>query len=137
MNQITKPVIAGVLGTAIMSLFMLLSTTMGVPKMSPPAMLSGMLGVPTAVGWIMHFAIGATFAVGYALFVARLFKKISNVYLKGALFGLLAFVFAQVAMGVLGAIFPMPAVEGSMAMMMVGSVLGHVVFGVSVVRILG
>jgi hypothetical protein len=53
-----KSILAGVIGTAIMTVFMMIAPMMGMPKMSPPNMLSGMLSAPLIVGWIMHFVIG-------------------------------------------------------------------------------
>ena len=58
---------------------------------------SGMMGVPVIAGWLMHFMIGITFAAGY-IFVFYPLVKISNKYLKGALFGIAVFIFAQIAM---------------------------------------
>ena len=41
------------------------------------------------------------------------------------------FVFAQIMMLAMGAMFKsMPSPEGSMALMMLGSVIGHIVYGV-------
>ena len=70
-NKITKSITAGIIGTTVMTLFMMIAPMMGMPKMSAPHMLSGMLGVPIAVGWIMHFMIGTIFAFAYALFPSK------------------------------------------------------------------
>lgn len=107
---------------------------MGMPKMNPAEMLSGMMGLPIAVGWFMHFMIGITFAAAYAFFFINLVKKVSNNILKGAIFGFAAFVFAQIMMAIIGMMMPMPKMEGSMILMMVGSIMGHVIFGVVVAQ---
>lgn len=132
-NQFSKSVVAGIIGTAIMSMIMFVAPMMGFPKMSPPALLSGMLGVSMMIGWVMHFMIGIMFALAYTFFFVPNVKW-SNVYLKGAVFGLLAFIFAQIAIAILGKIFPMPEAEGSMVMMMIGSIMGHVIFGIAVAK---
>ncbi|HMQ77360.1 MAG TPA: hypothetical protein PKE21_14515 [Flavobacteriales bacterium] len=131
--KVTKAIVAGIAGTAVMTLIMKVAPMMGMPKMDPAAMLSMMMGVPLVIGWVMHFMIGIVFAIGYALFFMKLVRKVSSPVLKGALFGLAAFVFAQLAMGVMGAMMGgMPPMEGSMMLMAIGSIMGHVVFGIVV-----
>lgn len=51
MNQkFQQGVIGGLAGTAAMTMIMFIAPYMGLPKMSPPEMLSGMMGVPVLVG---------------------------------------------------------------------------------------
>lgn len=64
-TKIQKTVLAGIIGTAIITLVMMITPILGFPKMSPPKMLSGMLHVPLLVGWIMHFITGIIFAFLY------------------------------------------------------------------------
>lgn len=131
MGKFSKSILAGIVGTIVMSLFIVLGAIMGMPKMSPPDMLSIMLGISLAIGWVMHFMIGITFAVSYSyLFAPK--AKINNIYLKGAIFGIAAFIVAQIALGILGAILPMPPQEGSMFLVIAGSAMGHIVFGIAV-----
>ncbi|QQR88025.1 MAG: hypothetical protein IPJ76_07370 [Flavobacteriales bacterium] len=131
-----KAAMAGLLATAAMTLVMLVAPFMGLPKMDPAAMLSMMLGVPLALGWAMHFMIGVVFALAYALFFRKVVRKANGAVVKGALFGLAAFVFAQVVIGLMGALLGgMPPMEGSMMLMAIGSILGHVVFGIVVALI--
>lgn len=131
MNKFNRSILAGIVGTAVMSLFMVLVAMMGMPKMSPPDMLSEMLGISLVIGWVTHFMIGITFAVSYSyLFAPK--TKIDNIYLKGAIFGIATFVVAQIALGILGAILAVPAQEGSMILVIVGSAMGHIVFGIAV-----
>lgn len=135
MNNASKAVLAGIIGTAAMSMVTFLAPMMGMPKMSPPDMLAGMMSMPVSLGWAMHFMIGIIFALGYVyLFASRV--KISNLYAKGAIFGFAAFVFAQIMMAIMDMVFPIPAVEGSMIGMMIGSIVGHVVFGIAVVKMI-
>jgi hypothetical protein len=134
MKKVTQSIVAGIIGTAIMTMVMMIAPMMGMPKMSPPEMLSGMLGMPVFVGWMMHFMIGIIFALAYTfLFAAKV--KIGNTILKGAIFGFIAFVFAQIMMAIMGAIMPMPAMEGSKVLTMIGGIMGHVIFGIVVALI--
>ncbi|MFN4233280.1 MAG: DUF6789 family protein [Bacteroidia bacterium] len=135
-TKIQKSILAGIIGTAIMTVVMMVAPMMGMPKMSPPEMLSGMLGMPVFVGWIMHFMIGVMFALAYTYLC--IFKhKINNVWAKGAVFGIIAFIFAQIMMGIMGAMMPMPKMEGSMMLTMIGSLKGHIIFGMAVAKTVG
>lgn len=131
-TKIKQSLLGGMIGTAVMTVVMMIAPMMGMPKMSPPAMLSMMMGFPIVVGWLMHFMIGVIFAIAYAFFFINLVKKVSNNILKGAIFGMTAFIFAQIMMAIMGMMIPMPPMEGSMILMMVGSITGHVIFGITV-----
>lgn len=130
-NKIQKSILGGIVGTGVMSLIMFIAPLMGMPKMSPPEMLSNMLGLPFILGWIMHFMIGITFALSYVFIISGYLKKISSKMVNGALFGLIIFLFAQVMMllmnGIMGG---MASPEGSMVLMMIGSIMGHIVYGI-------
>jgi len=134
-NKIQKALIGGIIGTAVMSFVMMIAPMMGMPKMSPPAMLSMLMGVPIIVGWMMHFMIGIIFAMAYAFIFINVIKMVGYNILKGAIFGIAVFIFAQIMMAIMGMMFPMPPMEGSMILMMVGSIMGHVIFGITVAMI--
>ena len=132
-DKIKQSLIGGIVGTAAMTLMTWIAPLMGFPKMSPPDMLAGMLGLPVFAGWLMHFMIGVIFALAYAFLFIKVVRKISSKILKGALFGLVVFVFAQIMMAIMEAIFGgMPAMGGSMILIMIGSIMGHLVYGVVV-----
>ena len=132
-TKISKSILGGIVGTIIMTIVMMIAPMMGMPKMSPPAMLAGMMNMPLGMGWIIHFIIGVMFAFAYTyLFAPKV--KIGNIFLKGAVFGFVVFVFAQIMMAIMGAMLPMPKMEGSMMLMMIGSIIGHVIYGMSVSR---
>lgn len=127
----SKSILGGIVSTILMTIITMVAPMMGMPKMSPPDMLAGMMNVPIFVGWIMHFMIGIIFALAYTyLFAPKV--NISNLIVKGAVFGFAAFIFAQIALAIMGAIFPMPEMEGSIILTMIGSIIGHVVFGIGV-----
>ncbi|MCF8255985.1 MAG: hypothetical protein K9J06_00405 [Flavobacteriales bacterium] len=132
-NSIKQSFIGGMAGTAVMTAVMMMAPMMGMPEMNPPAMLAGMMGLALAVGWMMHFMIGVMFALAYALLLEKPLRRLGNNLLKGAAFGVIAFVFAQIAMGMMSLVMgPMPAPEGGMMLMMLGSIMGHVIFGMVV-----
>lgn len=133
-TRIQKSILAGIIGTVIMTVVMMFAPMMGMPKMSPTAMLSGMMGMPIFVGWIMHFMIGIIFALAYTY----LFNvNISNIWIKGAVFGVLAFVFAIIMMMIMGTMMPLPKMEGSMMLMIMGALVGHIIFGMAVAKTVG
>lgn len=133
-TKLTRSLLAGITGTLVMTLVMMVAPMMGMPKMNPAAMLAGMLHQPVVVGWLMHFMIGVIFALAYSfLFAPKV--GISNFYLKGAVFGLVVFIFAQVMMAIMGALMPMPKMEGAMMLMMIGSIMGHAIYGMVVSKI--
>lgn len=133
-TKIKQALIGGLVGTAVMTIVMMVAPMMGMPKMSPPHMLSMMMGVPIVIGWMMHFMTGVIFAMGYAFIFIDIVKKVNNNILKGVLFGLAAFVFAQIMMAVMGMMMPMPPMEGSKMLSMIASIMGHVIFGITVTQ---
>ena len=132
---VQKSLLAGLAATAVMTMVTMAAPYMGFPPMSPPNMLSAMTGLPIVVGWGMHFMIGVIFALSYAfLFLDRV--KLTNIVVKGAVFGFAVFVFAQIAMAMMGAIMgPMPAPDGNMVLLLIGSIMGHVIYGIVVALI--
>ena len=131
--RIQQALLAGLAGTAAMSAVTMIAPMMGLPKMSPPGMLAMMVGAPMFMGWLMHFMIGIVFALAYALFFQNIVKNMGSPVLRGAVFGMATFVFAQVMMMIMGAMMGgMPPMEGSKAMLMLGSIIGHLVFGIVV-----
>ena len=130
-TKISKSILGGIVGTIIMTIVMMIAPMMGMPKMSPPAMLANMLDMPLVVGWVMHFMIGVIFAFAYTyLFAPKV--KINNLFVKGAVFGFVVFIFAQIMLAIMGAMLPMPKMEGSMILMMIGSIMGHIIYGMAV-----
>ena len=120
----SKAIVAGLVGTAVMTVLMMVAPMMGMPEMNIAADLGNFSGMGTTAGWVMHFVIGTVLAVVYvAVFNGRL---PGGPPVSGAVFGLLVFLLAQVAvmpmMG--GAVF-----SGGDIPMIMGSLLGHLVYG--------
>ncbi len=132
-TKIIQSLIGGAIGAAVMSIVMWAAPMVGIPKMSPPDMLSVMLGVPIIIGWLMHFMIGIIFGMTYAFFFINLVKKISNPIFRGVIFGIAVFIFAQIMLAILDAVMRgMPPTEESTLLIMAGSIIGHIVFGIVV-----
>jgi len=130
-SKIAQTIISGLVATAVMTGVGLMAPYMGLPKMNPAEMLSGMIGVPIMVGYLMHFMIGVIFAASYVyLFNPKV--HINSKFLKGIVFGFAVFVFAQVMLFIIGKIMPMPMPQDNMMIMMLGSLIGHLVYGIVV-----
>ncbi len=133
-SKIVQFLIAGMIAKAVMTGFTFLAPMMGLPKMNPAEMLSGMMGVPLIVGYMMHLMIGVIFAAAYVyLFNPKV--HINSKFLKGSLFGFAVFIFAQVMFIIIRKMMPMPMPQDNMMLMMVGSLIGHLVFGIVVALI--
>jgi len=133
MNKYVQAIIGGVVGTAVMTGWMMVSPKLGFPEMHPEVMLGDKMGGSAMMGWAMHFVIGIVFAMMYALLFINWMKKISNKILKGVVFGLIVWLIAFAAMmgmQMMGDGEPPPPPAEGMAMMMIGMILNHVIFGV-------
>lgn len=136
-NQFIKAVIAGIVGTIAMTLMMTIGAQLGMPKMEPPKMLASVMNAPMPVGFLMHFMIGIVFALMYTFIFRNWLTKISSVLGKGVVFGIITIVLAQIGQGIMGMIFPdMPEPSGSMILIMLGFVMGHLLFGIVVTQVI-
>ena len=133
-SKIAQTFIAGMVATGVMTAVGLMAPYMGLPKMSPADMLANMMGISIMSGYLMHFMIGIIFAGIYVyLFNAKV--HIHSKLVKGLLYGFVVFVFAQMMMFVIGKILPMQMSGDNMILMILGSLFGHLVFGIVVALI--
>ena len=128
MTTPVKILVAGLVATGAMTLLMMVAPMMGMPPMNIGAMLGGMLGASATVGWMMHFMIGVVFTAAYAFFFNQRLP-ISSPVARGAAYGVLVFVMAQVMFALMRTMGLMPPAGESMLLGMMGSLLGHLVFG--------
>lgn len=121
--RIGSAITAGISGTIVMTAVGLwVAPLMGIPAMNPARMLAGAMGGSLALGWIGHFMIGTVLALIYAAVAPALPGK---PVVRGALYGIAPFLLAQLAvMPMMG----MPVFSGS-AVMAMGSLVGHLVYG--------
>ncbi len=121
--NLARAVLAGLAGTAVMTMLMLLTPRMGMPPMNIGAMLGSVMGGNVALGWVAHFMIGTILALGYAVVFAARIPGAPAV--RGVIFGLLPWLMAQlVVMPMMG----MGLFSGSM-LAAGGSLMGHLVYG--------
>ncbi|MDJ0367574.1 hypothetical protein QMK33_20705 [Hymenobacter sp. H14-R3] len=111
-----------------MAMLLLAAPMMSMPPMNIGAMLGGMLGTSATGGWIMHFMIGVGFTAAYAFFFNQRLP-IGSPVPRGAAYGGLVFAPAQMMFALRRTMGLMPPAGDGILLGMVGSLLGHLVFG--------
>ena len=139
---------AGIIGTIVMTMVMMMAPKMGMPKMDIVGMLGSMFSAESnrMVGMIMHFMMGIVFAIVYALLWSAGIGTVSPLW--GAIFGMVHWLISGVMMGgmsmmnagVKAGTVNAPGVYmtnsgGMMAFM--GGLIGHVIFGLVVALVYG
>lgn len=121
--NLKRILLAGTVGTAAMTMLMLVAPLMGMPKMAIGEMLGGFLGIGTAAGWVLHLVIGLMLATIYAaVFATRL---PGPPVVRGAVYGVGVFLMAQLVVTPMmgGGVF-----SGGNVLMIAGSLMGHLVY---------
>jgi hypothetical protein len=141
--NIVGAIVAGLAGTAAMTMLLMIAPMMGMPKMDIPGMLGSMFGAPGSkpMGFVMHFMMGVVFAIIYAF----LFSVIAgpSLIVLGLIFGAVHWLIVGVMMAVIPMMHagmrsgdvPAPGMymmkSGGM-MSFIGGLMGHLLFGVIV-----
>lgn len=127
----SRSIMGGIVATIALTLIIRLAPLLGLPEVNPPKMLAVTAGLPIDFGWLMHFFIGIFFALVYGYLFLPLVDKISSKAAKGALYGIVIFVFAQIMLQIIGATFPdMPSPKANMMLIMMEKLVAHIVFGI-------
>lgn len=146
--NIIGAIVAGVVGTIVMSMIMLMAPKMGMPKMAIWEMLGSMFSKDgnNVLGWAMHFMMGVIFAIIYAALWA--FGVGSATWVNGLVFGAVHWLIAGLMMGgvpvmhagVKAGTVKAPGLymtaDGGM-MSFVGGLIGHAVYGLIVALVYG
>ncbi len=118
-----RALVAGIVGTVVMSLLVVAGPMMGLRMAGPWELLASFMKLPVAVGWIAHFMIGVVLAIIYAAVAAS--RLPGSPWLRGALFAIAPWLVAQVMlMPMMGA-----GLFGGSALVALGSLMGHLVYG--------
>ena len=141
-------IVAGIVGTIVMTMVMVIAPRMGLPKMDIVGMLSSMFTAEgnRTLGMVMHFMMGIVFAIVYALLWNAGIGTVSLLW--GAIFGAVHWLISGVMMGGISVMhagvkagtveapgFFMMNNGGMMAFM--GGLIGHVIFGMVVALVYG
>ncbi len=144
--NILGAIVAGLVGTVVISMIMMMAPKMGMPKMAIWEMLGSMFSAEgnVGMGWVMHFMAGVVFAIIYAvLWTAGLG---SAGVVGGAVFGIAHWLVVGLMMGgmpmmhagIKAGSVQAPGIymlnRGGM-MSFMGGLMGHVVYGIVVALI--
>ncbi len=130
-----KAVAAGLAGTLAMTMLMLMAPIMGMPDMKIGNMLAEFMGIPVVVGWLAHLMIGTILALVYVYVVAD--KLPGNGLVRGALYGLIPWLASQVMVNPMMGAGVFASNTASPMMMVVGSLMGHLLYGAVVGAVYG
>jgi hypothetical protein len=146
--NIVGAIVAGLVGTALISILMAMGPKMGMPKMAIWEMLGAMFSKQghNALGWAIHFMLGAAFAVIYAALWAAGVGSVS--WVSGLIFGVVHWLVVGLVMGgmpmlhagIRAGTMPAPGVyllSTGGAMGFVGGLMGHAVYGLVVALVYG
>ncbi len=122
---------AGAIATGVTTALWLVEPSIGLPRIAVGQLLSTMMSVTVArlsfgpaAGWLAHVVVGIVLALIYAAIAERL---PGTSLLRGALYGAAVFVLAQLLfMPLVGGGF----FSGGEPQMLVGSLAGHLVYGI-------
>lgn len=132
--HLSKAILAGIIGTIGMTLFMVMGNVMGI-QMNVPKMLASMFGGNMMIGWGMHFMVGTILAISYEYFFIKTIK-INNPIFRGAVYGILPWFAAQVlVMPMMSIINGMSYLHGFFSgslLLASASLMAHLVYGLVV-----
>jgi len=146
--NIIGAIVAGLVGTIIISMVMMMAPKMGMPKMAIWEMLGAMFSPDgnVALGWAMHLMMGIVFGLIYAALWAAGLGSVSVV--SGLIFGIVHWLVAGLMMGgmpMMHAGIKAGAVSAPGVFMLkngglmgfMGGLMGHAIFGVVVALVYG
>jgi hypothetical protein len=122
-----KVATAGLLGTLAMTILMLMAPMLGMPKMDMGNMLGPMnpiVALPYWMGWVMHFIIGTILAWLYAAYLIGYLPY--DGWKRGMMFSLAPFLLKEI---LVSPMMGMGLFEGGDMMVIVGGLIGHLVYG--------
>jgi uncharacterized membrane protein YagU involved in acid resistance len=127
-------IIAGLVGTLVMTILMYLAPLMGMPKMDIIGMLGTMFstnrGTARIIGIIVHFMMGAVFGIIYAFLWSLGIG--SPTWVWGLIFGFVHAILFMIAMPVMMNMHPCPPEMERNTLSVVGQLMGHMAFGLVV-----
>lgn len=146
--NIIGAIVAGLVGTMVISMVMMTAPKMGMPKMAIWEMLGAMFSPDSNVslGWVMHLMMGAIFGIVYAALWAAGAGSVSVV--SGLIFGIIHWLVVGLMMGgmpMMHAGIKVGSVSAPGVFMLnnggimgfMGGLMGHVIFGVVVALVYG
>ncbi len=146
--NIIGAIVAGIAGTLVMSMIMIMAPRMGMPRMDIVGLLGTMFSKKgsTALGWVMHLMNGAIFAILYGLLWAA--GAGSATWIWGLAFGAVHWLVVGMIMGMVPMMHAgvkagtvtapgLYMTDSGGTMSFVGGLAGHLVYGLVVALVYG
>jgi hypothetical protein len=133
-----KTLLSGIIATELTTLFIFLFTLTGFSQIEFIGLLQAITQGPRITGWLLHFATGIFLSAFYANYFRFILQKINSSILRGIIFGLILFLFAQIFFPYLMNLIALNNFYFSMhegMMLTIESFFAHLIFGVSLVLI--
>lgn len=133
MNSLrNKTILGGIVGTIVMTAFMFIAPSFGLPKMNPAEIISSLLGIPLVGSWVILFLVGIAVAFSYPDHFTR-YSRQSNPLANGILFGISIFIVVELIIFAIAAIKgPMPTFNESMILPLVGFLVAFILYAIPV-----
>jgi uncharacterized protein DUF6789 len=131
-----RAMLAGLIGTVVMSIIQAMAPMMGLPRMDIAAMVGSMFGGRLWAGWIVHLMMGTILWAAVYVYIVE--PRLGGApWVRGLAYGFLLAVFVLIiGFPVVGAMFssltPKPGFLGmgmGGAMGTMGVIIGHLVYG--------
>ncbi len=144
--NIVGAVVAGIIGTLIISMVMAMGPKMGMPKMDIVGMLGSMFNPNgnTPLGWVIHLMMGVVFAIIYAALwsfgfgsatvVGGLLFGVVHWFVVGTMMGAMPMMHAGIKAGQTSAPGILMLNNGGL-MGFMGGLIGHAIYGIVVALI--
>ena len=137
--DIVGAIVAGLVGTAVMTALMYVAPMMGMPKMDIIGMLGTMLTpnreTATLLGIVIHFMMGVLFAIVYALLWSAGLGD--PAWIWGLIFGAVHGLIVIIGMPIMMRMHPRRPEMESGLLTVTGQLMGHMVFGLVVALVYG
>lgn len=145
--NIIGAIVAGLVGTVVISMLMAMAPRMGMPKMAIWEMLGSMFNKDgnNALGWVVHFMMGVIFAIlyaalwaagiGSATLVSGVSFGVVHFFVAGLMMGGMPMMHAGIKAGTVQAPGVLMLNAGVMGLM--GGLIGHAVYGLVVALVYG
>ncbi len=125
----SKVLLAAVIATGCMTIFMLLAPHSGLPQMNVGEFLGTVFKGNMVGGWLLHFMAGIIFVFPYVLLFNRLIP-VENKIARGVIYGILLFVASEIVFAGINIFWHIDwASRQNMAIMVFGDALACMIYG--------